>query len=100
MLADEIADSIQKGKVTQAKKLKVEFFSWTPSWLRRWPKEIFKPGNQGTWISNIMDFSAQIPGPMDQINAFFNGANVYNFTCRGYSCRSFRNVPGSRGLFL
>merc|ERR1712112_106238 len=69
-LADEIADDIQEEKDRQEKR-KEEYS----------PEEVFKSaGNQGTWISYIMEISVHILGPMDQINAFFNGGNITNFS--------------------
>jgi len=64
-LADELADDIQEEKDRQEKR-KEDY----PN------EEVFKSGNQGAWIYNIMEFSVGILGPMDQINAFFNGGNI------------------------
>ena len=84
-MADELADDIQEEKDRQEKR-KEDY----PD------EEVFKSGNQGAWIYNIMEFSVGILGPMDQINAFFNGGNI-SFSKLDYR---YTYMPGSKGLFL
>ena len=84
-MADELADDIQEEKDRQ-EKIKEEYSD----------EEVFKSGNQGAWIYDIMEFSVGILGPMDQINAFFNGGNI-SFSKLDYR---YTYKSGSKGLFL